>query len=316
MQMQINSPKPVLSVVVVILGGRVYVPRCLEALMRQEGIQDLEIVVPYDDRIPDVPTLQAKFPAVRFLPIQGRRTYAELRAIGVGHARGEVVALTEDHCIPNAQWCARILEAHVAPHAAVGGVVDKGATDQLLNWAVYLCDFSRYMSPVREGPADYLTDCNVTYKTGTLALIRDLWKESFHETTVHWALQNRGETLWLSPRIAVYQQRNLRFKSALHERYAFGRLFASTRVAAVSPARRAAFAGLSWLLPLYLSFRVTQNVFRKRRHRGIFVKALPLVLGLNLVWAWGEFIGYVTGRPPECSVLQTDHAFGVAPSVR
>jgi len=299
-----------LTVVVVILGGRGYLPRCLEALTHQADVQGVEILVPCDDRIPDVPALAVQFPAVRFVPVEGRRTYAELRAIGFGLARGEVVALTEDHCVPEAAWCARILEAHAAPHAVIGGVVDKGA-DTLLNWAIYLCDFSRYMSPVPEGPADYLTDCNVSYKTSRLASVRNLWTEAFHETTVHWALQDRGETLWLSPKIIVHQQRSLGFLAALHERYAFGRLFASTRVAAVGLGRRLTFAALSWLLPLHLSARVALNVLHKGRHRAVFVKALPLVLGLNSVWAWGEFVGYVTGRSAKPSAADAERLCSV-----
>jgi Glycosyl transferase family 2 len=316
MQTQATSARPALSVVVVTLGGRPYVIRCLEALMRQTDADNVEIVVPCDDRISDVPSLQAQFPAVCFVRIEGWCTYAELRAIGVVQAQGEVVALTEDHCVPDPQWCVRIMEAHAASHAVIGGSVDKGRADTVLNWGVYLCDFSRYMSPVQEGPADYLTDCNVSYKAAALAPIRHLWERAFHETTVHWALRERGETLWLSPRIVVHQQRSLHFLTALRERHAFGRLFAATRVAAVSSGRRLIFAGLSWMLPLHLTARVALNVMRKRRHRRRFLKALPVVIGLNLVWACGEFVGYVTGRSAAVSKVQASGLYSVSGPVR
>jgi len=291
------SATPELTVVVVIVGGRNYLVRCLTGLARQVSVPCLEVIVPCDEGFSDLSALCAEFPRVKFLSVEGHRTYAELRALGVQKARGAIVALTEDHCIPDLDWCGRILEAHAGPHAAVGGAVEKGQPDTTLNWAVYLCDFSRYMNPVPEGPAPYLTDCNVSYKRAALSSIAQVWIDEFHETSVNWALQARGESLWLSPRIIVHQQRSLRFGSAVRERYAFGRLFASTRVSATTLLRRALYAGSSFLLPALLLGRVAGNVFRKRRCVAEFVRTLPTLMFMTTVWAWGEFVGYLTGRP-------------------
>ncbi|MGH2396603.1 MAG: glycosyltransferase [bacterium] len=282
--------------VVVILGGWKYLGRCLTALARQAGVSNVEIIVPCDESLADTPSLRSEFPGVHFLRVQGRRTYAELRALGIQKTRGAIVALTEDHCAPDLDWCARILEAHAGPHAAVGGVLEKGP-DTVLNWAVYLCDFSRYMNPVTEGSAPYLTDCNLSYKRTALASIAPVWAHEFHETSVNWALQARGESLWLSPRIIVRQQRSLRFGAALRERYAFGRLFASTRVSAISSLKRVFYAGFSFMLPPLVLGRVASNVLRKRRCVAEFVRALPALMFLATAWAWGEFVGYLTGRP-------------------
>jgi len=296
-QTQAAGLKPALSVVVVIVGGDSYVPRCLEALMRQEGVQGLEIIVPCDERIPDVPALQRQFPAVRFLDIERQRTYAELRALGVQKSRGAIVALTEDHCTPSSDWAVQILKSHAGPHGAVGGVVEKEAPDTALNWAVYLSDYGRYMNPVIEGPARYLTDCNVSYKRDVLDAFAHLWADEFHEPTVHGALEARGRSLWLSPWIVVRQQRNLRLRDAIWDRYAFGRLFASTRVSVTRSRRRLFFAGFSFLLPPLLIIRIAVNVLSKGRHVGEFTRALPALILLTIVWAWGEFVGYLTGIP-------------------
>ncbi len=288
---------PAITVVVVTLGGKDYVVRCLRALSQQVDIPSLEIIVPCDSRLGGLWALRKEFPEAHVLYVERHRTYAELRALGVQKARGAIVALTEDHCIPDPDWCSRILEAHAGPHAAVGGAVEKGQPDTLLNWAVYLCDFSRYMNPVPEGPASYLTDCNVSYKQAALSSVAQVWIDEFHETSVNWALQARGESLWLSPRIIVHQQRSLRFGSAVWERYAFGRLFASTRVTATTLLRRALYAGSSFLLPPLLLGRVAGNVFRKRRCVAEFFRTLPALMFMTTIWAWGEFVGYLTGRP-------------------
>ncbi len=291
------SSAPALSVVVVVLAGRPYLARCLTALTQQVSGPEMEIIVPYDESMDYVPSLRLLFPEVKFHRVSGRRTYAELRAAGFRQARGALVALTEDHCMPAPDWAQRIVAAHSGPHAAVGGAVEKREPDTVLNWAVYLCDFSRYMNPVRSGPAFYLTDCNVSYKREALIEIADIWAEAFHETAVHGALRARGETLWLSPDIVVYQQRDLRLGPALRERYKFGRLFAGIRVAGQSGARRLIYAAFTPVLPALLVWRAAMNVLRKGRHRGSLLRALPAMALLASVWSFGELTGYLAGWP-------------------
>jgi hypothetical protein len=278
------------------LAGPAYLTRCLQALLFQTNVQDIEIIVPCDERISDVPVLQKKFPAVWFLTIGGHRTFAELRALGVGKARGAIIALTEDHCTPNPDWCDRILHVHAAPHAAVGGAVEKVAPDTPLNWALYLADYGRYMNPRAEGLSSELTDCNVSYKSAALHAIADVWQSEFHEPAVHDALRKRGEALWFSPNIIVQQQRSMSLREAIRDRYIFGRLFGSGRAIAAPVLRRLFYAALGILLPALLTGRVAQQVFRRRRHIGAFLSSLPALIVLNLAWAWGEFLGYLTAR--------------------
>jgi hypothetical protein len=178
----------------------------------------------------------------------------------------------------------------------VGGPVDKRGKDTMLNWASYLSDYGRYMNPVAEGPVGYLTDVNVTYKRASLEATSQLWQKEFHETTVNWALQDQGKQLLLSRRVAVRQQRSLELRYALGERYRFGRLFASTRVAGAGLAKRVFYAGASAILPAILLARVYRNVFSKRRFDTPFLRIIPALVLLNLVWSWGEVMGYLTGR--------------------
>jgi hypothetical protein len=297
-----------LSAVVVILGGRSYLPRCLDALTQQAGVQGIEIIVPCDERIIDVPQLQKQYPAVRFMPVEGRQSYARLRALGVKQAREAIVALTEDHCTPRPDWAAQILKSHAASYAAVGGAVEKKEPDTALNWAFYMADYARYMNPVPEGRSKHLTDCNVSYKQKALHAIADLWATEFHEPTVHGALLERGETLWISPHIVVQQQRSVRFGDAVRDRFAFGRLFGSERAAAASAIRRLAYAGFALFLPPLLVGRVARHIIRKHRHAGAFLRSLPAQLLLAAVWSWGELAGYLTGRPGAFFLPESEQA--------
>jgi hypothetical protein len=289
--------KNTLSVVVITVEGPERLRTCLDSLRQQTGVPSMDILVPWDGTHGSSAKLESDFPGVRFLPVPGgRQTFAQLRARGVAESSGRVVAITEDHFIPAPNWCQEILTAHNAPHAAIGGAVEKNTPDTALNWAFYLADYLRYLDPP-EGPSAHLTDGNVTYKRSALESIRNSWTEEFHENVIHGALQARGESLWLSPRILVKQKRNISLAGAIRDRYAFGRLFGSTRVEGAPASLRLKLSVTSLLLPPLLVARIAAHILRTRRYAGAFLRSLPAILLISSVWAWGEFMGYVTARP-------------------
>lgn len=293
---------PVLSVVIVPFVGAKGLMECLKSLAAQVTDHQFEIIIPYDDGHPDIGRLGPDYPEVKFLAVPGRKTYAQLRAAGVLAAAGEIVAVTEDHCMPAPEWCENIILAHRKPEAgdknpaAIGGPVEKAVPDTIVNWAMYFADYVRYANPVTEGPAVSLTDLNVSYKKTDLEFISGVWKEEFHENEVHAALTANGRVLWLSPMILVLQRREYTFGKAVQDRYAFGRLFASTRVGMVSGGKRALYALFSIFVPVLQFVRIIKHVRNKRKWGGELVKASPALLTLVTVWAGGEFMGYLTGR--------------------
>ena len=305
---------PRLSVVVALISGRTeHLAACLDALAAQRDAPPLEILVPYDDPCVEVTRLVGRFPAVRFLHAEGldsaaaragksREHHDTLRTVGLCAARGEYVALTEDHAVVEPGWCAglcALLDRHPEV-AAIGGAVECGS-DRLLNRAVYYCDFGRYQNPLPEGPAEFVSDSNVVYRRDALAEVAEVWADDYHETQVHWALVGAGREIWLTPQVRVWQRRaDLGLGEALRERYVWGRSFAAGRVAGASLARRLAYAAASPLLPLVLSTRVARGGLARGRARdrgrGRLLAALPLVLLLHTVWAVGELVGYLSGH--------------------
>lgn len=292
---------PELSVVVVVLAGPRALARCLSALEGQTRSAAPEVVVPHDETLTSVSELRSRFTRVRFEAAEGRRSYAELRALGFRRAKGRVVAVTEDHCAPDPDWCDRLLAHHADGHDVVGGRVERavgegvGASSRL-DWAIYLTDFHRYMGPVDAGSTLYLTDCNVSYRREALEGIAALWERAFHETTVNWALHDDGRSLHLAEDVVVRQHRHLSPGYALHERFAFGRLFASTRASRIGRGARLAYAAASALLPALLTARVVRAVLGKRRHVRRLISCLPHLTLANTVWAAGELVGYCTAR--------------------
>jgi hypothetical protein len=300
-----------LSVVVAIVSdttsaaGTRHLADCLAALEEQVDAPDVEVLVPYAAPLPDIDDVAARFPNVTFLPISdlrhrpgsgSREHHDELRARGLAAARGEIVAMLEDHGRPARDWCARVLEAHSGPAAGIGGAIENGV-DRALNWGVYFCDFGRYQNPVHDGETTRASDANVSYKRAALDEIGPVWAQRFQEPAVNEALRQRGRRLALSSRIIAYQMRDgLTLQDALKERFVWGRSYAASRTGMLGVGGRVLYTALSPLLPAVLLARMTRQVFAKGRCRTAFVRALPFTLALLTAWGAGELAGYATAK--------------------
>lgn len=300
-----------LSVVVTIVDAGAALERCLAGLSAQKDPPELELLVPWDDTVPGIGALATKYPQVRFLPLgtvstqrdaKGPAGQHELfdrrRAAGLAAAAGDLVAIVEDRGVPRTDWARTVSALHQRlPNAVIGGAIDH-ARDATLNWAVYFCDFGRYQSPFAAGPRDYVSDVNICYKRRAIEQTRELWRERYHETTVHWALQKGGEALYLTPEFAVDQMRDgLTLSGCLAERVGWGRLFAYTRSRELPLSRRMILAAASPLLPFVLFARHAMGRLERRRDIGAFVRAAPAMLLLLAAWSFGELLGYLTARP-------------------
>jgi hypothetical protein len=299
-----------LSVIVLMVGGPVFLERCLRHLTPQAAGSAVEVIVPYDDAAPETEPLRREFPQVKFLHLGGGKTHARPGSVSAAHelydrraaaalaaARGRIIGLLQDFGPPDPDWCRQVLEAHRFPHAAIGGAVEHSGRG-VLNWAVYFQDFGGYQLPLREGPSEYLTDVNVTYKREALDSVRRLWSSRYNEATINWALARAGQTLWLHPGMVVRQNRErLSLPRLVVERASWGRLFGSARVRELSPAKRLLYILASPLIPAVLLARYTRRVLSRGRHGLIFLAAFPALSLLTLCWCAGEFWGYVTRRP-------------------
>jgi hypothetical protein len=210
------------------------------------------------------------------------------------------VAITVEHCTPEEHWCARILVAHKGPYAAIGGAIEKGnQPDTLVNWAVHLydyCNYGYYLDPVSYGPAQDLSDCNVSYKREVLTTTAPLWEKKFNVPLLNRALLARDKTLWLSPDIVVCQNRNIDLSQAARVAYCRGRAFASARLNNSSLNQRILYTIFSPFLPLLLLRRLIINLSRKKSHLGMAFKSLPIICLLSILWSSGEFFGYLIGH--------------------
>jgi hypothetical protein len=296
------------SVTVVCICSADHLTRCLEALRRQRDAPDFDVIVAYDPHIPGVDAVAEAFPEARMVCNEGQRTPLELASRAVRESTGELILLTEDHCVPGPCWVRTMIDAQSADRAAVGGRIEVSSSATATDWAFYFVDFFRYASPVVEGPSPTLTVCNVSYKRQRLAEVRDLWVTFFMETVINDALRQRYGDLWLHAGSEVTMNRHVTFRDAVYERYAFGRLFGYTRNGFCSPGRRVYYAIFAPTLPILLLGRMARAALRSSRLTRGFLRSLAPLSVMVLSWSWGEWLGYITGRLPKTLV--------VAPEIR
>lgn len=277
------------------VNGLPYPMACLDALHAQRGDIAAEIIVADCTGQATVAAVRQRFPGVEVLAFDEPKSVPWLRAAGIRAARGRLVAVTEDHCVPHPNWFERIVEVHRRTGwAAVGGGVENDQ-HRLVDWAVFFCEYHQHMSPVPEGPSDFIPGMNVAYDMDALAPLQSLFAEGLWENFLHDKLRAAGHVLGMDPSIIVGHRKRFTVRMFLAERFHYSRSFAGMRVAGAPARVRVAWAAGALLLPGVLVSRLTRNVLRRGDHVDRFVLALPLVALFSIMWSIGELVGYLTG---------------------
>jgi glycosyltransferase involved in cell wall biosynthesis len=290
------SMVPQLSIIIASINGRSYLAECLTALQQQTGNISAEIIVADCVGITVTDFVAAVYPEIKLIAVNEFQTVAMLRATAISVAAGEIIAITEDHCIPPPNWYESIWQAHHQhPAMAIGGAVDNGATDCLLDWAVYFCEYGKFMSPVTTGVVFDLPAPNVSYKQAGLIAILDQLKQGYRETFLHDYLNSHGEVLWSDATISMIHKKHFTLFSFLTERYHYSRAFAGQRNKTMHPGQRLLYLCLAPLLPPILLVRLSRQVLSRKRHIQKFCFSLPYLVIFTVIWAIGEVVGYAIG---------------------
>ena len=283
-----------LAVVVPSVNGWGDLRACLEALMAQEGDPALEIIVA--DRVGSAvrEPLATEFPEVRLIETPADTTIPVMRALAFDAATAPIVGVIEDHVIVPPEWTKQMLEAHAAGDRVVGGSVENAATENIVEWASFLCEYSQCLAP-ESGPAEWLTGNNVTYRRDLLEDQREVIAEGRWENRLHDALRDSGVELSSRPEIRVGHKKHFGFGEYLSQRYLYARSYAGMRVEGASVGKRLGYGLAALALPPLLFARTIRGVLASGRHRSELLRSLPLIALFVTSWASGEVVGYVAG---------------------
>ncbi len=284
-----------LSVVIATTKAWPEIEPCLESLHRQAQAVGAEVVVGdgHGQGLP--PDAAERYPEVTWIKWPGGSVFF-LRELAMTQANGAVVAVTEDHCTVMPGWCERILTAH-RDHpdaAAIGGVVENGATTRLIDWANFLIVFGPFTAPIENGrqPAISL-QANISYKRRVIP--RAMSQLGIMEFLFNRNLRDQGEILIADDQLIVSHNQTWGFWGTLAAHFHNGRSIAGFRLQQISWVERFLRLGGCVILPAYLLWTTVGPVIRKRRLLRPAVTCLPLAALVVTCHAAGEFIGYIFG---------------------
>ncbi|HYN05831.1 MAG TPA: glycosyltransferase [Vicinamibacterales bacterium] len=285
-----------LSVVIPSVNGLPIVLECLNAL-RADAASGVAIEMLVVDRCgEDVRrALRDRFPEATIVPTARDATIPEMRALAFRHARADAIAVIEDHVLVPSGWARQMLEALAAGHDVVGGIVLNAATERLVDWAAFLCEYSHLLPPIPAGEAEWLTGNNVVYRKAVLEKYQATLAEGRWEDYLHAAMRRGGVALFCRPDIVVGHKMHYRVRDYLSQRYLYARGCAGQQRTAMSTAARAVKAVGTLTLPPVLLFRIVSRVLASSSHRAELARSMPLLGVFVCAWAFGEMVGYVAG---------------------
>jgi glycosyltransferase involved in cell wall biosynthesis len=284
-----------LSVVVPSVNGMADLQGCLDALAAQRRDCELEVLVVDRCGVELCGAVRRRYPWVRLLEAPPGTTIPALRLRAFAAARGDYVAVIEDHVIVPTGWARQMLDAAQEAEQVVGGSVENAATERVVDWAAFLCEYSHCIHPLPAGAAEWLTGNNVIYPRALLARYAEALASGGWENQLHDALRRDGVRLECRPEIRVAHKKHYTITEYLSQRYLYARSYAGARVAGAPVARRLAYGAAAFALPPVLFYRTVARVVSKRRHRSELVRSLPLLALFVTSWALGEVVGYWTG---------------------
>ena len=286
---------PALSVVIPSVNGPGDLLGCLAALEQQRADVALEVVVV--DRLGESlrKLVRAQFPQTRIIETPSDTTIPDMRALAFQQVSAPAVAVIEDHVVVPPGWAAKLLAAQQMYGGVIGGPIENAATERLVDWAAFLCEYSHCIPPLPEGKAEWLPGNNVVYPRALLEQHRDVLGGGRWENHLHDAIRRDGVALICRPEITVGHKKHYTVSEYVSQRFLYARSYAGARVAGASRAKRLAYGAAAMALPGLLFVRTVSRVMKKGRHRAELVRSLPLLAVFVVSWAAGEVVGYVAG---------------------
>lgn len=290
---------PSVSVVVASCRERELLETCLSSVLPQCRRIGAEVVVARPEDMGDLPALRRAHPEVRFEPAPEGSDVPRLRAVGMAATRGDIVALTEDHCVAEEGWLRSLVEAHADGGEVVGGAMDNARSGRTVDWAAFFAEYGFFGEgagaerPRENGGPPPLTGANVSYARDLVDLVAERARRGEWENVIHDDLAASGRTMEFLESAAVSHNRSWGLWEFCADRFRHGRDYARRRVVDAPAGRRWLLLAGTPLLPWLLAVRVGRAA--PSRHLGVYLRSLPATLLFLAAWSVGEAAGYLAG---------------------
>ncbi len=290
------AASPALTVVVPSVNGWPDLDRCLAALERERATLELEVIVPERCGAAVREAVSSQYPWAELLPVPASTSIPEMRARAFTEARAPTVAVIEDHVLVTEGWAGKILAARAAGARVVGGTLVNTATERVVYWAAFLCEYSHLVQPLTAGPVEWLTGNNTAYDRALLEEFRGVVDQGGWEDVLHQAIRRSGVALWCRPDLVAHHEKHYTVGEYTAQRFLYARGYAALRLRRAGPGRRLWYGLLAWGLPPVLFFRIVSRTWRGGAHRRELLRALPLLPVFVTAWGLGEVAGAWLGE--------------------
>ena len=238
-------------------------------------------------------------PWVTIIPVDARETIPEMRKRAFETATGDMVAVIEDHVIVPPGWASRMCDAlhheDGSVRAIVGGSVSNAATDSIVDWAAFLCEYSHCLPPLQSGSVGWLTGNNVVYPRDLLLQHVDSLGQDRWENVLHDSMRDCGVRLVCYPDIGIGHKKHYTIAEYTSQRYLYARAYAGARAGREGFVRRMAYGIGALILPPVLFARVVKRVRLSGAHQRELRASRALLALFVCSWAAGEFVGAFFG---------------------
>ncbi|HYO88765.1 MAG TPA: glycosyltransferase [Candidatus Limnocylindrales bacterium] len=267
----------------------------LESVLAQTRPADEILLI---DSSPDEASAEAVQPYVGRITLvrPDHRLYPhEARNLAAGRARGDLLVFTDPDIAAEPEWLARLEAAYVATGHVIVGAVDcygRRWTDV----GAHLCKFDKWLPSGAAHALDIGPSINLCVPRAAFDAVGGFPADPMlGDTTLSWALRERGYTLWFEPGAVVAHHHVQSVPALYRERLTRGREFGVIRMQ---------HAGwntshiIVWLLVSVLPLRLFNLMLRRVRHAraagwlGWLGWTWPVVLVGEAGWVWGESAAY------------------------
>lgn len=222
------SKTPYCSIIIPTRRRPAQLERCLEALCGLEYPR-FEVIVVDDGGGIDLRSALERFRSrlALTLHVQARTGPAGARNAGAERARGEVLAFTDDDCVPAHDWLRRLVEELVArPNRGVGGHTVNALPENLFSSTSQMVIDVGYEQNNRDpGEARFFTSNNLAVPSRTFQSLGG-FDETFmtsedRDFCDRWVA--RGYPLEYVPKAVVYHAHELTVNGFVRQHFAYGR---------------------------------------------------------------------------------------------
>lgn len=297
-----SRPAPPLSLAISVIvasgAGGEFLFRCLASLRSQSLGQGDEVIVV--DRVggEQAARIEREHPGVRLVRVDGadKPGIPELRRRGALEAKGDVVAVLEEHCTAPPGWLdviRRTFGSANRPVAAGGPILDDDF-DRVRDWVVYFSEYHNFLPPWQDGERTLLNGANIAYDANRLRSHANVLADGYWEVVLHPLLATEGEMRGVSD-LGAHHTGPFDFGYYLEQRYLLSRVWGGTQRESAGLPKRLVYLVAAPLFPLLLLARIAARAFQSGERVGKFLRALPLLVPVAVTYVWGEWLGYLLG---------------------